>query len=262
LETLGVRTVRSDLVPEGARIVAASPEARQAGYAGGWFSPQDEGSMLVSRFVAPRPGETVIDACAGSGGKTIHLAALMEHRGRLVACDVVPAKLDGLRRQCTRAGVTMVEPTLLDVTDAALLRRALPAGADRVLVDAPCSGLGAIRRRPEIKWRLLPEHLPALAARQHRILEGAAQAVRPGGVLVYAVCTIEPEEGPEVVSRFIDAHEEFEPAPIAEWPRPGARHPGISERGDPAEPPVSGFLYPHRHGTDGFFVAALRRRTS
>ncbi|HLW59911.1 MAG TPA: 16S rRNA (cytosine(967)-C(5))-methyltransferase RsmB [bacterium] len=249
LEARGFRLTRSALVPEGARIVAAPQAARRAAYAEGWCSPQDEGSMLVSRLLAPRPGETVIDACAGSGGKTTHLAALMENRGRILACDVVPAKLAALPRQCARTGATIVEPRQIDATRLGTM---MPAVADRVLVDAPCSGLGVVRRRPEIKWRLTPEHLGPLAVRQRAILEGAAAAVRPGGWLVYAVCTLEPEEGPEVARAFLAARPEFAPAPIVGWPVPdGARVPGGEG---------TAVLFPHRHGTDGFFVAAFRRR--
>ncbi len=254
IAALGVRTIPSTLLPEGARIVAASPRARTAAYAEGWVSPQDEGSMLTSRLVAPLPGETVVDACAGSGGKALHLAALMENRGRVLACDIVPAKLNAITRHARRLGVTIVEPHLLD---AARLAEAVPLGADRVLVDAPCSGLGVLRRRPEIKWRIQPEQLPALAARQRAILEGARTAVRSGGLLVFTVCTLEPDEGPAVVSGFLGAHPEFEPVPIDRWP-PGSGEGAVPVpvRGEPG----TAFLYPHLHDTDGFFVAVFRRR--
>ena len=141
---------------------------------------------------------------------------------------------------------------------AARLEGAVPGGADRVLVDAPCSGLGVLRRRPEIKWRLRPEDLPGLAARQLEILEGAARAVRPGGTLVLAVCSLEPEEGPEVAARFLGAHAGFEPVPITGWP------PGTGGTPAPAALPAgpgAALLTPHRHDTDGFFVAVFRRRT-
>jgi len=253
IAALGVHTMRSALLPEGARIIEASAETRQAAYAAGWISPQDEGSMLVSRLVAPLPGETVVDACAGSGGKSLHLAALMGNQGRILACDVVPAKLDAIARQARRLGAAIVTPRLLDATR---LAAALSSDADRVLVDAPCSGLGVIRRRPEIRWRLQPEQLPALAARQREILHGAAAAVRPGGLLVFSVCTIEPDEGETVASGFLAAHPEFSPEPISGWP------PGSGE--GPAPSPAPGrpgtaYLYPHVHDTDGFFVAAFRR---
>jgi 16S rRNA (cytosine967-C5)-methyltransferase len=254
LRAAGVRTAPSILLPEGARIVESDPQARRSAYTAGWFVPQDEGSMLVARLLDPRPGETIIDACAGSGGKTTHLAALMANRGRIVACDVVPAKLAAIDRQCRRLGATIVEPRC---ADARRLAEAEPGGADGVLVDAPCSGLGVIRRRPEIKWRLSADRLPALAVRQGEILDGAATAVRPGGRLVFAVCTIEPEEGPAVAARFLRSQPDFEPLPIAAWP------PGVG--GAPPPPAIPGspgtaFLWPPRHDTDGFFAAAFRRR--
>jgi 16S rRNA (cytosine967-C5)-methyltransferase len=251
IEALGVVISRSTVVPEGGRIVGAPAHARRAAYAQGWVSPQDEGSMLVSRIVAPRPGETVVDACAGSGGKAMHLAALMENRGRVVACDIVPAKLDAAARHAARLGVTIVEPRLLP---AERLAEALPLAADRVLVDAPCSGLGVIRRRPEIKWRIQPEQLPVLAVRQRAILEDAAAAVRPGGLLVFSVCTLEPDEGPAAMAGFLDAHREFGPEPVV-GSSSGAGAGFAPARGGPGA-----YLYPHLHGTDGFFVAACRRR--
>ena len=247
LGTLGLETQPSERVPEARRIVAGAPDARDAAYAEGLVTPQDEGSMLVARLVAPRPGETVVDACAAPGGKATHLAALMENRGRVLACDLLPRKLETVSRQCARLGVTCVETRALD---AARLGEVAPQAADRVLVDAPCSGLGVLRRRPEIRWRIHPEDLAAIAARQARLLAGAAGAVRPGGRLVYSVCTIEPEEGPDVVAAFLAASPAFEPDPFEGWDfaTPGG-----------AEAPGTAFLNPHRAGTDGFFVASLRR---
>jgi len=275
LSGIGVETAPSVFLPEGRRIAAGAPRARRDAYDAGWFTPQDEGAMLVARLVAPRAGEIVIDACAAPGGKTTHLAALMENRGRLLACDINRAKLGAVSRQCSRLGVTIVEVRELD---AVRLGDEYPGAADRVLVDAPCSGLGVLRRRPEIKWRLRPEHLAELATRQRRLLFGAAGAVRPGGLLVYSVCTVEPEEGPAVAEAFLHEHPEFEPSPNTGWP------PGPWDGAYGAEPhractapehtetsgrrvtsgclsAVSGtaFLYPHRSGTDGFFVAAFRR---
>jgi 16S rRNA (cytosine967-C5)-methyltransferase len=246
LREAGVETVASVFLPEGRRITAGSPAAREAAYQAGWYTPQDEGSMLVARVVDPRPGDTVIDACAAPGGKATHLAALMNNAGRVIACDIKPAKLEAVSRHCTRLGITIVETRHLD---AAWIGREYRGIADRVLVDAPCSGLGVLRRRPEIKWRLAPEGLAPLAAHGLALLSGAAGAVRPGGRLFYSVCTIEPEEGPAVVQAFLDGHPWFEPVPIAGWQpdRESGTDDGMA------------FLYPHRSGTDGFFVAAFRR---
>jgi len=248
LAARGIETVPSAVVPEGRRITRGPAAARAAAHADGLLTPQDEGSMFVATVVAPRPGEFVIDACAAPGGKTTHLAALMENRGRVLACDVLPRKLETVARQCARLGVTSVETRALD---AAALGGAYPSAADRVLVDAPCSGLGVIRRRPEIRWRVGPGDLAPLAAQQTRLLAGAAGAVRPGGRLVYSVCTTEPEEGRAVVAAFRAVFPAFEPVPVEEWPL------AVPE----AVPDVPGtaLLYPHRTGTDGFFVAALQR---
>lgn len=245
LRARGIDAEPSARVPEARRITGGSPDARDAAYAAGLFTPQDEGSMLVARLVAPKPGEFVIDACAAPGGKTTHLAALMGGRGRVLACDVLSKKLDTIVRGCARLGVPGVEARLLD---AAHLGEAFPAAADRVLVDAPCSGLGVLRRRPEIRWRIRPRDLGPIAARQARILAGAAGAVRPGGCLVYSVCTTEPEEGRDVVAAFLAASPAFEPVPLDGW-----------RFATPDLQPGTALLYPHRTGTDGFFVAALRR---
>lgn len=246
LAAIGVETIPSAFLPEGRHITAGSPDARKAGYDAGWFSPQDEGSMLVARLVGARPGDTVIDACSAPGGKTTHLAALMENRGRIIACDIRPAKLAAVSRHSARLGASIVEVRDLD---AARIGAEYPDAAQRVLVDAPCSGLGVVRRRPEIKWRLQEESLATLAAQQQKILGGSAGAVRPGGLLVYSVCSIEPEEGPAVAEEFLARHPGFEPFFLEPGP---AAVPG---------PRGAQFLYPHRCGTDGFFVAAFRRTT-
>lgn len=246
LAAIGVGTIPSAFLPEGRHITAGSPDARKVGYDAGWFSPQDEGSMLVARLVGARPGDTVIDACSAPGGKTTHLAALMENRGRIIACDIRPAKLAAVSRHSARLGASIVEVRDLD---AARIGAEYPGAAERVLVDAPCSGLGVVRRRPEIKWRLQEKSLATLAARQQEILGGSAGAVRPGGLLVYSVCSIEPEEGPAVVEEFLARHPGFEPSSLDPTP---AAVPG---------PRGASFLYPHRCGTDGFFVAAFRRAT-
>jgi 16S rRNA (cytosine967-C5)-methyltransferase len=213
---------------------------------------QDEGAMLVSLAVAPSPGQTVIDACAAPGGKTTHLAALMADRGRLLACDVHPRKLQALAARCAPLGIGCVEAHHLD---ARTIGGRWPGIADAVLVDAPCSGLGTVRRRPEIKWRASQADLAAHAEAQRALLDGASGAVRPGGRLVYSVCSLEPEEGPDVVRDFLARRRDFAPAPLPEmFPRTVGGAPVVgAERGEV-------FLWPHRHDTDGFYIAVLRRR--
>lgn len=203
-------------------------------YREGLVTMQDEGAMAVAHLLAPQPGETVLDGAAGSGIKATHLAELMRNQGRVVALDIQPAKLKALSGHCARLGIDIVEAHHLDARQAGARFR---GRMDRVLVDAPCTGLGVLGRRPEIRWRLTPECIPALAAQQRALLAGVAEAVRPGGVLVYAVCSLEPEEGPEVVEDFLRRH----PAFVLEEAR---------------------LLLPHRHGTDGFYMARLRRQVS
>ncbi|MDQ7849696.1 MAG: 16S rRNA (cytosine(967)-C(5))-methyltransferase RsmB [Armatimonadota bacterium] len=201
-------------------------------YREGLVTMQDEGAMAVAHFLAPHPGETVLDGTAGSGIKATHLAELMRNQGRIVAMDIQPAKLKALSGHCARLGIDIVEAHHLDARQAGAHFR---GRMDRVLVDAPCTGLGVLGRRPEIRWRIAPQDIPALAAQQRSLLIGVAEAVRPGGTLVYAVCSLEPEEGPEVVERFL----RLRPAFILEEAR---------------------LLLPHRHGTDGFYMARLRRQ--
>ena len=218
----------------------------------GWCAVQDEGAMLVAHAVAPQPGQFVIDACAAPGGKSTHLAALIGNAGRVLACDIHPAKVRALAERARVMGTTCVEARHLDARD---LGSHFPEAADAVLVDAPCSGLGTVRRRPEIKWRVAEDALPRHAAHQRDILAGAAGAVRVGGVLVYSVCSLEPEEGAQVVRAFLDTHPAFAPERLPEgFPR--------EVNGSAVEDAGSGevLLSPHRHDTDGFYVARLRRR--
>jgi 16S rRNA (cytosine967-C5)-methyltransferase len=213
---------------------------------------QDEGSILVAHAVEPEPGATIIDACAGSGGKAAHLAALMKNEGRVLACDLHPRKLQALAQRSALLAATCIEAHHLDARD---LWRLHPARADAVLVDAPCSGLGTVRRRPEIKWRATPDALPRHADTQRAILSGAAGAARSGGVLVYSVCSLEPEEGPQVIEAFLAGHRDFARDPMPEgFPR--------VLNGRPLEQTSAGEirLFPHRHDTDGFYLARVRRR--
>ncbi|MDR5683022.1 MAG: 16S rRNA (cytosine(967)-C(5))-methyltransferase RsmB [Armatimonadota bacterium] len=235
-------TVEPGSLPESLRVTAGSLPDRMPLVAGGVVVAQDEGSMAVVRALAPEPGETVVDACAAPGGKSTHIAAVVANRGRVIACDVTDAKVRAIRQAVDRAGAGCVEPTRADARD-------LPVrDADRVLVDAPCTGLGVVRRRPEIRWRIREQHLRRASARQREILAGAAGAVRRGGVLVYAVCSTEPEEGPDVVQWWV-AQGEFSLEPFS-----------IPWRSDAlAASDGTLLLLPHLHGTDSFFVARMRR---
>jgi 16S rRNA (cytosine967-C5)-methyltransferase len=234
--------------PEG--IILAKPPAslrEMPEVASGFLYVQDEASQLVSRLLAPRRGERVLDLCAGSGGKTTHLAALMENEGEIVAADIQTGKLTALESAAKRWGITTVRTA---VVDAAVAPNMAALGSfDRVLVDAPCSGLGTLRRNPEIRWHLTGKKLGEFPPLQKRILANAAACVRKEGLLLYSTCSVMPEENEGVIEAFLEGHPDFTSV------RPEADFPAdvIDARG---------FLrtFPHRHGTDGFFGALLHRR--
>ncbi|GBD06856.1 Ribosomal RNA small subunit methyltransferase B [bacterium HR21] len=213
---------------------------------------QEEASQLVGYAVAPERGWRLWDACAGAGGKTLHLAALQHDQGEIWASDVDVLRLRALRQRMRRAGVRSVQ--VLHLPNG-MLPSALPRRFDALLVDAPCSGLGTVRRTPTLKWRLTPEALQRHCRRQRGLLEAYAPRVVPGGVLVYATCSLLPEENFGVVQDFLQAHPDWELEPV----EPLWRAAGIEVPCLPAEQaPV--LLLPSVHGTDGFFIARLRRR--
>lgn len=209
----------------------------------GLIEVQDEGSQLIAEACAAAPGMTVIDLCAGAGGKTLALAAAMRGQGRLIAGDVDRIRLSRLRPRAERAGVPKIETRLLDPGQELAALNGLEG--DVVLVDAPCSGTGTWRRNPEARWRLTPERLARLVALQAHILEVAAKLVRPGGHIVYAVCSLLDEEGSGQVAAFINSH----PGWTADADIFGAGR--IKGAGR--------LLTPAHDKTDGFFVARLRR---
>jgi 16S rRNA (cytosine967-C5)-methyltransferase len=173
----------------------------------GWFQVQDEAAQLVSLLLDPKPGQTVLDACAGLGGKTGHIAQLMKNQGRVVALEKDVRKLQHLENEMQRLGVSIVSTLCHDLQKA--LPKNQPTGFDRVLLDAPCSGLGVIRRNPDIKWLKTKKELTKNRTRQLRLLENLCSAVKPGGILAYAVCSTEPEENEEVIHSFLEKHTDF-----------------------------------------------------
>jgi len=239
-----VATRPTTWAPEGlvAERAAGTP-ARWRAFAQGACVVQDEASMLVARLLEPRAGETVIDACAAPGTKTTHLAQLMDDRGRIVAVDPHPARLQRVTEAAARLGVTIVQTIEATVQD---LVTSHASQADAVLVDAPCTNLGVLRRNPEVKWRRRPEDIEASAARQLEILSAAATLAKPGGRLVYATCSTEPEENDAVVADFVAAQPEWRLDPPADFALPLD---------------VGGYLRtrPDRHGTDAFTAVRLRR---
>lgn len=220
-------------------VSGVNVEALQA-FQDGLIEVQDVGSQVAAAAMAAQPGETLLDLCAGAGGKTLALAAAMQNKGRLVASDTDRGRLSAMLPRLERAGVTIVEPRLLDGNREAAALADLVGLCDGVIVDAPCSGTGTWRRNPEARWRLTPVRLARLLSEQARLLALAATMVRPGGRLVYVVCSLLPEEGPKQVGRFLAAHPDFR----ADAP------PGVSSER---------VLTPHRDGSDGFSIARLSR---
>jgi 16S rRNA (cytosine967-C5)-methyltransferase len=246
--------------PVGVRIVQApgpgkSPHVEaEPGHGKGWYEVQDEGSQLATLLSRARPRQQIMDLCAGAGGKTLALAALMENSGQLYAYDSDRMRLRPIFERLKRAGVRNVQ--VLAAGDRAALDK-LEGRMDLVLIDAPCTGSGVWRRRPDAKWRLSPQMLEARLAEQRAVLDEGAGLVKPGGRLVYITCSVLPVENRDQVSGFLDRHPEFQ---LVAWP-------GLWEQalpGSPAPASADGSaetlqMTPSSHGTDGFFVAVLER---
>jgi 16S rRNA (cytosine967-C5)-methyltransferase len=231
-------------LPEGVVLEAPFDAHRSGLFREGAITPQSRASMLVARVLGPRPRQRVLDLCAAPGGKTTHLAALMDDQGEILAIERHQGRAAALLRTCQRARTSCVRVEMADATE----RRA-EGGYDRVLVDPPCSGLGTLQARPDLRWRTSPEAIEELAALQRRILAAAGAATAPGGALVYSVCTISRIESEDVVERFLADQPEFA-ADDLQREYPDWRHPRCASHLQ---------LLPDRDGTDGFFIARLRR---
>jgi 16S rRNA (cytosine967-C5)-methyltransferase len=238
--------------PLGLRIAGRPALQSHPLFLDGTLEVQDEASQLVCHLLAPRRGEMVVDFCAGAGGKTLALAALMRSTGRIYAFDISQKRLEHLRPRLARSGASNVHPQRLESERDPRARR-LAGKIDRLLVDAPCTGLGTLRRNPELKWRQQPNDVAELVRKQGAILEASHRLVKPGGHLVYATCSLLGEENEGVIEAFLAAHPEFEPVPAVEAL--------AAERIvlPPTDEPWLRLL-PHQHHTDGFFAALLRRR--
>jgi len=206
LENAGIRTTPASLAVDALLLEEFSNVFTLSLYHNGYFEVQDSGSQMIAPFVDARPGMRVIDACAGTGGKTLHLAALMQNKGRIIALDTAVWKLDVLKQRALRAGVAVIETKPIETTK--VIKR-LAGTADRVLIDAPCSGLGVLRRNPDAKWKITPAKVQKLIAEQREILGSYCRMVKPGGMLIYATCSILPSENRNQVDNFLAAHPEF-----------------------------------------------------
>jgi 16S rRNA (cytosine967-C5)-methyltransferase len=239
--------------PLGLRLKHRAPLAGTSAFKEGLVEVQDEGSQLAALLAGAKPGMRIVDFCAGAGGKTLALAAQMQNRGKLVACDVAAWRLERAGRRLRRAGISNVERRTLS-SERDLWVKHHAKSFDLVFVDAPCLGIGSWRRNPDGKWRARPQDLAELVIRQHDILASAARLVKPGGRLVYATCSLLHEENEAQAEAFLAAHPDF-----ALYPAARAWEETIGGRSPAGDDYLR--LTPARHGTDGFFAAIFERAT-
>lgn len=244
-EAAGIAVTPLAGIPFGLRLVNHQGALTALpGYEAGWWSVQDASAQLVGLLLDPQPGETVLDICAAPGGKATQIAEIVGEQGRVWACDRASSRLKKITANATRLGLTNLHTHAGDSTDLAQFH----SQADRVLVDAPCSGLGTLHRHADARWRQNPDSIATLAELQSALLTEAARCVKPGGTLVYATCTLHPAENEAVIESFCRTHPTWQVQP----PDPGF--------GDGLEVAPQGWvrIWPHRHNMDGFFMAKLR----
>jgi 16S rRNA (cytosine967-C5)-methyltransferase len=237
--------------PEGIRLVSPDrPIDQWTAYRQGWFQVQDEAAQIISHFLDPRPGMRIWDACSGLGTKTGHIAQLIKDQGRVLASDLDWVKLKKLSREMQRLGISSVTTRPVDLQSPEPVDD-LPL-FDRILIDAPCSGLGVLQKNPDGKWRITAADIDICAGRQLTMLSKAVKYLHPEGILVYAVCSVEPEENEWVARSFLQKHREF----VIHLPEMTS----VSDAQKVMTP--EGFLQtlPHQHQMDGFFAAAFKRR--
>jgi len=250
----GIETEPMRYAADGLRLKRRLSVVAGAAFKAGLVEIQDEGSQLVAALVAARPGMQVADYCAGAGGKTLAIAAGMNNKGRVVALDVLESRLDRSAERLRRAGVHNVERRALDADNRRWLKRQVGV-FDRVLVDAPCTGTGTWRRNPDGRWTLRPQDLAELVPKQAAILDAAQRLVKPGGALIYATCSVLPDENERQIEAFLERHPDFALMRIKDAWRAAL---GGEAPVDVASGPYLR-LSPLRHGTDGFFAATLVR---
>ena len=259
LEKHSIIATETPYSPYGMRVEGKPAIQRHPAFEKGDMEVQDEGSQLLVALLAPKRGEMVLDFCAGAGGKTLLMGALMKNSGRLYATDISEKRLAKLAPRVARAGLSNVQTIRLAHERDDRIQR-LAGKFDRVLVDAPCSGTGTLRRNPDLKWRQTPEQVTELTGMQAKILDAAAPLVRPGGVLVYATCSLLAQENGDIQQTFSAAHPEFEVVdPVQQLAAVGIDLPTDAvSRSSEGLPGLQ--LLPHRHNTDGFFAAIWRKK--
>ena len=246
----GLAVAPTPYSPWGLRVAGRPMLAKHPWFVDGRIEVQDEGSQLVAFLVAPRRGEMVVDFCAGAGGKTLALGALMRSQGRLYAFDTVEKRLANLKPRLARSGLSNVHPQAIAHERDAKVKR-LAGKVDRVLVDAPCTGTGTLRRNPDLKWRHQPVDVAELTAKQAAILASAASLVKVGGRVVYATCSVLPDENERIVEAFCAAHPGFEPVDAAAE---------LARAGIPLATGPALALSTPEHGCDAFYAAVLERK--
>lgn len=250
LAEIEVEASATPFSPVGIRVVGKPALQQHRLLVEGHVEVQDEGSQLLGYLLAPKRGEMVVDFCAGAGGKTLLLGALMHSTGRLYAFDISEKRLTNLKPRLKRSGLSNVQPVRIEHEQDARIKR-LYGKVDRVLVDSPCSGLGTLRRNPDLKWRQKAEDVAELAVKQTNILASAAKMLKPGGRLVYATCSILYDENQAIVEAFLANNADFRLDNAQEILRAQQIEIDCGEYFQ---------VFPHRHNTDGFFAAVLEKR--
>lgn len=228
----GIETKKNDLYPDALILLKRQNIFSSPSFKNGAFEVQDASSQLVGAAASVEPGMRVVDACAGAGGKTLHLAAMMKNKGRIIAMDTEAWKLENLKKRAARAGISIIEPRLIESTKT--IKR-LHDSADRLLLDVPCSGLGVLRRNPDAKWKLTPEFIANIKKTQQEILESYSAIVRKDGLLVYSTCSILPSENTEQVKSFLE--------------KAAGKFEFLEEKK----------VFPSESGFDGFYIAKMKR---
>lgn len=251
LETQDLCVEYTNESPDGIHISSpGKPVTEIEGFSQGFFQIQDEAAQLVSQILDPKPGETVLDACAGLGGKACHIAQLMNNQGSVIAADLESHKLDSLEAEAQRLGIGNIRVKQMNLLKATI--KDFDRYFDRVLLDAPCSGLGVMRRNPDTKWKRTLKDVLRLCAQQKKMLNAAANLVKPGGILLYAVCSCEPEENEQVITAFLQKRKDYSLDTTME---------GIGLLSNTPLKTADHFFktYPEGHHMDGFFAARLKR---
>lgn len=250
LRQQGIEAHATPYSPVGVRLTGKPAINKDPLFLSGKIEVQDEGSQILGYLLAPRRGEMVVDFCAGAGGKALMLGALMHSRGRIYAFDISEKRLNNLKPRLKRSGLSNLHPQRISSENDIRIKR-LSGKIDRVLVDVPCSGLGTLRRNPDLKWRQTPQSIEELKTKQAAILSSAANLLKPGGRLVYATCSLLHEENQEIIEHFLSENSHFARLDCASV---------LSKQNIPLDTGEYLQLSPVLHNTDGFFAAILERR--